>query len=169
MAHTVTPAGRAKLAWVPVRLVALVVAVAAALVAGCADDGGSEEAFCATARRFAEDNPATVFDRYDPADPAGSAALLRGEAARLREWAGQGPGAIDDDVDVIAEAAADLADAFEDPETADAGELAERFTEVEDASVRVVAYVRDRCGVDLDPASVTTASASSSTPTTASP
>lgn len=163
----VTHRARAKLGWVPVRIVVLVVAVAGALAAGCSDDGGSEEAFCATARRFAEDNPATVFDRYDPEDPAGAAALLRGEAERLRAWADEGPGDIDDDVDVIAEAAIDLADAFEDPNTAEAGELAERFTEVEDASVRVVAYVRDRCGVDLDPASVTTSS--TSTATTASP
>lgn len=150
----------------PSRIVALVVA-AAALVA-CSDDGGSEEAFCATARRFAEDNPATVFDRYDPADPAGSAALLRGEAERLRAWADEGPGDVDDDVDVIAEAAEHLADAFEEPDTADTAELAERFAEVEDASARVVAYARDRCGVDLDPVPVSPGP-STSTSTTASP
>ena len=154
---------------VPPRFVALVLLAAA--VGACSDDGGSEEAFCATARRFAEDNPATVFDRYDPEDPAGAAVLLRGEAERLRAWADEAPGAIDDDVDVIAEAAEDLADTFEDPVPGEnrTAELAERFTEVEDASARVVAYTRERCAVELDPAAATVTSAPASSPTTTAP
>ena len=138
-----------------------------AAVAACGDDGGSEEAFCATARTFAEDNPATVFDRYDPEDPAGAAALLRGEAERLRRWAGDAPGDVDDDVEVIAGAAEDLADAFEDPDTADTTDLAARFTEVEEASGRVVSYARDRCGVDLDPASAPVSPPTTAATTTA--
>jgi hypothetical protein len=130
-------------------------------LAGCGDDGGSEEAFCETARRFARDNPAAVFDRYDPSDPTGAAALLREAGATLQAWADEAPGDVDDDVETIAEAAEELATAFEEPApTAErAAELEARFAEVEDASARVTSYARERCGVELDPgagATVTT-------------
>ena len=126
----------------------------AALLLACGDDGGSEEAFCATARRFAEDNPATVFDRYDPADPTAAAALLREAGAELQAWADEAPGDIDDDVEVIARTAEDLAVAFESPAPSPerAAELEAQFTAVEAASARVTGYARERCAVDLDPA-----------------
>lgn len=138
----------------PVPRLALAVVAALAWVAGCGDDGGSVEAFCATARRFAEDNPATVFDRYDPADPTGAAELLRGASEELRAWAEEAPGEVDDDVASIADAAEALADAFESPPPSQdrAAELEAQFNEVELASARVTSFTRERCGVDLDPA-----------------
>lgn len=132
--------------------------VAGAVLVGCSgDDGGSVEAFCATARRFAQDNPANVFDRYDPADPTAAADLLRGAAVELRAWADEAPGDIDDDVEVIAETADELAAAFEAPapsaERAD--ELEQQFADVEEASASVTGYAREQCAVDLDPAATT--------------
>ena len=131
------------------------------------DDGGSEEAFCATARRFAQDNPATVFDRFDPADPTAAAALLRGAGAELRAWAAEAPGDIDDDVELIADTADELAVAFESPAPSPerAAELEDRFTDVEAASARVTGYARERCAVDLDPAANPVTPASTTTPT----
>ena len=127
----------------------------AVLLAGACsgDDGGSEEAFCATARSFAEDNPANVFDTYDPADPTAAAELLRREGARLRAWADQAPGEIDDDVELIAETADDIAAGFESPAPTPerAAEIEEQFNEVEEASARVTTYARERCAVELDP------------------
>ena len=147
-------------AWLPVVALAL---------AGCnQDDGGDLDAFCATARAFVEQNPASVFDRYDPADPTAAAALLRGEAERLRSWAVDAPGEVDGDVEAIAAAAETLADGFESPSPSPerVGELEARFELVEDASGRLTSYVREQCGVDLDPA---TTPAPPVSPTTASP
>lgn len=160
--------------------VVAITAVATAATA-CSDDSGSVEAFCATARDFATDNPATVFDRYDPGDPASAVALLDEAETRLRRWAGDAPGEIDDDVETIADAAAALADAFDEPDPGQLPEertaaLAEQFEEVEAASSRVTSYVREQCGVELDPAAsqgspVTPGPGSSptTTATTASP
>lgn len=148
--------------------VALVVTASLA-PAACSDDGGgSVEAFCTTARAFAEDNPATVFDRYDPADPTAAAELLRAAGEQLRSWADEAPDDVDDDVDTIAEAADDLAVAFESPSpTGDrADDLEARFEEVELASARVTSFARERCGVELDPAGGPLAPAPAS-PTTA--
>jgi hypothetical protein len=124
--------------------------------AACSDDGGSEEAFCATARSFATDNPAAVFDRYDPADPTGAAELLRRTGTRLRAWSEEAPGDVDDDVALIADVADELAAAFEAPASSSdrTEELQARFTEVEEASARVTSYARERCGVELDPGAV---------------
>lgn len=148
--------------------VALVVA-GSLVPAACSDDGGgSLEAFCATARAFAEDNPATVFDRYDPADPTAAAELLRAARDQLRSWAEEAPDDIDDDVATIAEAADELAVAFESPApTGDrADELEARFEEVELASARVTSFARERCGVELDPAGGPVATAPTSPTTT---
>jgi hypothetical protein len=144
-------------------LLALVVATTA-----CGDDGGSEQAFCATARRFVDDNPASVFDRYDPADPASAAVLLREAGDRMQAWADDAPGEIDGDVQVIADAAEQLAAAFESPSAAAEriDELETSFAAVETASARLTAFTQRRCGVDLDaaanvriPASTTTTTA----------
>ncbi len=146
-------------------------AVAVIVLVACSDDGGSVEAFCATARRFAEDNPATVFDRYDPADPAGAADLLRAAGRDLRAWSDEAPGQIDDDVESIADAADELAAAFEAPSPSPdrRAELAERFTEVEEASGRVTSYAREQCAVELDPAAVTTSMPTSTPSSTTAP
>ena len=127
-------------------------AAAACAVAACGGGGGGDpEAFCATAERFAADNPASVFDRYDPADPASAAALLRDAADRLRGWADEAPRSIRVDIDAIAEAAEGLADEFEDPEAAASEELQAQLAAVETASARSLDYTREECGVDLDP------------------
>jgi hypothetical protein len=141
--------------------------LAVVAMAACGGDGGgSEAAFCATARRFAQDNPATVFDRYDPADPTGAATRLRTAGAELRAWADEAPGDIDDDVEAIAETADELALAFESPAPTPerAAELEEQFTEVEEASARVTGYARERCAVDLDPAANPVTTATTTTP-----
>lgn len=140
---------------VPRPAVAAVTAAAVLGVAACSGgDDGSIEAFCETARRFAEDNPAVVFDRYDPADPTGAAEDLRGAAQQLRAWADDAPGEVDDDIGAIAGAAETLADAFESPPPSGdrVAELESQFNEVELASARVTSFTREQCGVDLDPA-----------------
>ena len=88
-----------------------------------------------------------------PTRPA-AAELLRGAGARLRAWAAQAPGEVDDDVEAIAEVADELAVGFESPPPSPdrAAELEASFSEVEAASARVTAYARERCAVELDPA-----------------
>jgi hypothetical protein len=138
---------------VPV-LVAPLAALALA-AAGCGDDGGDIEAFCATARRFATDNPASVFDRYDPTDPGSAAVLLRDAGDRLAAWAEDAPSRIDDDVQAIADAAVALATEFEEPDAASSETLQEQLLEVESASARVLEFTRAECDVDLEPAATT--------------
>jgi hypothetical protein len=148
------------------RAASCVVVAATVLVACSGDDGGSVEAFCATARRFAQDNPANVFDQYDPADPTAAADLLRGAAVELRAWADEAPGDIDDDVEVIADTADELATAFEAPAPSAerAAELEQQFADVEEASGRVTGYAREQCAVDLDPAATVATAPSSTAP-----
>ncbi len=132
---------------------------------GCSDDAGDLEAFCATARRFATDNPATVFDRYDPADPASAATLLRDAGERLRTWSEDAPGEIDGDVEAIADAADALAEEFESPEAAPDETLRAQIEAVEAASPRVLEFTRAECDVDLEPTSTAPpATAPTSTP-----
>lgn len=124
----------------------------ALLAVGCGGgSGGDPDAFCATAERFAADNPASVFDRYDPADPASAATLLRDAADRLSGWADDAPRRVRVDIDVIADAAEALADEFETPAAAGSEELQERLAAVEAASARALDYTRETCSVDLDP------------------
>jgi len=159
------------------RALALVAFAVALGAAGCGDDGGTVEAFCATARRMAQDNPATVFDRYDPADPSAAARALRDAAEDLHGWADDAPGDVADDVEVIAEAADELAVAFESPAPSPdrVAELEARFAEVEGASVRVTAFARQRCSVELDAppgggdAGVSPTSVAPTSPTSAAP
>jgi hypothetical protein len=129
----------------------LLVAAAAAVV-GCSGDGGrgDVDAFCATARQFSVDNPAAVFDRYDPEDPASAAALLRDAAASFQRWADDAPADVGASIDTIAQAAEDLALAFEEPTVGGAG-VRDQVEAVEAASAEVVAYTREQCGVDLEP------------------
>ena len=133
--------------------------LALAAAGACGDESGDLEAFCATARRFATDNPASVFDHYDPADPGSAATLLRDAGDRLTAWAEEAPGSIDDDVEDIAAAAEALADEFEQPDAASAESLQEQVLVVEAASARVLQFTRDQCQVDLEPASTTSTTA----------
>jgi hypothetical protein len=152
------------------RSAALVVAIL--VTAGCSGGGGGdEEAFCATARRFVDDNPAAVFDRFDPADPAVAADLLRREGRRLHDWAGDAPSEVSADVESLASAADDLADTFDGPPpSADQrAELAERNRAVAEASARVTTFVQERCGVALDRGTAPGATTSATTATTAPP
>ena len=129
----------------------LLVAAAAVAVVGCGDDGGGDvEAFCATARQFSVDNPAEVFDSYDPEDPASAAALLREAAASFERWADDAPGEVEASIETIADAAEDLALAFEEPTAGGAG-VRDEVEAVEAASAQVVTFTRDQCGVDLEP------------------
>jgi hypothetical protein len=139
--------------------VLLVPVLAFAATTACGGDDGDLEAFCATARRFAADNPAAVFDHYDPADPASAATLLRDAGDRLTAWAEEAPGNVDDDVEAIAAAAEALADEFEQPAAATTESLQEQVVVVEAASARVLRFTRDQCQVDLDPGSTTSSTA----------
>jgi hypothetical protein len=83
------------------RVASWVVGAAVVLAACSGDDGGSVEAFCATARRFAQDNPANVFDQYAetadelaaafeaPAPSAERAAELEEQFADVEEASGR--------------------------------------------------------------------------------
>jgi hypothetical protein len=120
----------------------------------CSGEGGDLEAYCATARGFTVDNPAAAFGRLDPADPTGTSTALAAAAEQLRDWAAEAPREVRDDVEALAEAAADLADAFEpaggdtvEDDPADAVDAAA----VEEASGRVLEFTSERCEVDLDP------------------
>lgn len=119
---------------------------------GCGgdDSSGDVDAFCATARQFAVDNPAAVFDRYDPEDPASAATLLRDAAASFDAWAEDAPGDVAASIETIADAAEGLALAFEQPTAGGAG-VRDQVEAVEAASARVVTYTREQCGVDLEP------------------
>jgi hypothetical protein len=137
-----------------VTVVRRVVAVAVVLLAaGCGDEGsGNVEAFCATARRFAVDNPSAAFAAVNPADPAATARALRDAASALGPWADEAPSDVRADIERLRDAAADLAEAF-DGSASDAAALAaleQEQTEVEAASARLVAAVRTTCEVDLD-------------------
>lgn len=129
---------------------ALVVALAA-----CGGDGGDVEAFCATARQFAVDNPADVFDRYDPEEPATAAGLLRDAAGELDGWAGDAPDDVQGAIETIADAAEALAGAFEEPSDEATATLRDAIERVEAASRQVVSFTSEECGVDLEPTATT--------------
>jgi hypothetical protein len=140
-----------------VRRCLLVAAAVVAPVVGCGgDEGGDLEAYCATARQFSVDNPAAVFDRYDPEDPSSAATLLREAAASLDDWAGDAPGEVAGSIEVIADAAEDLASAFEEPTAGGDDSLRDAVEAVETASAQVVTFTRDQCDVDLEPTSTVT-------------
>lgn len=120
---------------------------------GCDDGGGDRDAYCATAERFAADNPADAFGRIDLGDPAATSTVLRDAAERLAAWADEAPGAVDDDVEVLVEAATTLADQFDDLATrgGDPGSTIDvDLAAVEASSRRVVDFTRTECGVELD-------------------
>jgi hypothetical protein len=122
--------------------------------AGCGDGGGDLSAFCATARRFAADNPAAAFARIDPADPGSAAGPLRDAGERLSAWAAEAPAAVDEDVEVLADAATTLAAAFEAPGEVDRAAVQDEVAGVDEASRAVLSFTRERCEVDLDPGPV---------------
>lgn len=129
-------------------------AVAGLGLGACSDDGGGgdRDAFCATAERFAVDNPAAAFARYDPNEPEAAAVLLRDAAGRLQGWADEAAGAVRDDVEALADAASALAQQFEDPDDGDAADTTDDVDSaaVEAASANVLQYTQDECGVSLD-------------------
>ena len=128
------------------------IALLAGAAAACSDDGGDVDAYCATADRFAVDNLADAFRRIDPADPQGTASALDSAAATLRGWADDAPVEVRDDVELLADAAADLAVAFAPEQAGAADPAAVVDTDaVEAASARVVTFTVETCQVDLDP------------------
>jgi hypothetical protein len=138
---------------------ALAAVVTMALGAACSDGRGShgDEAFCEVARELAADDPAAAFGRFDPTDPAASDADLERAVDQLRRLQRAAPGDVRPDVTTVADVADDLADALgalaTDPDGARAELTAmrERLAAVEAASTALVAEVRSRCGVDLQP------------------
>jgi hypothetical protein len=132
----------------------LVVVCVVVAAVGCRGEGGDLEAFCATARGFTVDNPAAAFGRLDPGDPTGTSTALASAAEQLRDLAAEAPREVRGDVEALADAAADLAAAFE-PAGGDSVEddavPAVDTEAVEEASTRVLAFTSERCEVDLDP------------------
>lgn len=131
-------------------------AALALLAPACSDDGGDVDAFCATARRFSTDNPAAAFAQVDPNDPVGTSAALQAAADQLSAWADDAPGDVRGSVQALADAATTLAGEFTVGTAAgvegDDGTPAVDTAVVEAASAEVLAFTRDRCEVDLDPA-----------------
>jgi hypothetical protein len=137
--------------------------VTALSLLACSDDGGDLDAYCATAGRFTADNPAAAFSRIDPADPTGTSAALEAAAEALAAWSDEAPGEVREDVEVLADAAATLAVAFEpgdDGTVEDDPSAAVDTGAVEEASARVLAFTIERCEVDLDPATTLPAATS---------
>jgi len=139
------------------RLACLTLSLALVLAVGCSS--GSTEAYCDEAAVVAGDNPAGVFAAWDPANPAAGDELTHA-ADRLHELADAAPAEIADDAGLIASTADDLAELLTDlqGDELDAAlrEREEAFTEVDEASRRLIDFTRTECGVDLEVASPTT-------------
>lgn len=131
----------------------IVLVLVAALASACSDGVGDLDAFCATARRFANDNPAAAFERLDPAVESGATEALQDAAEQLRGWAEEAPGDVRGDVAALADTAATLADAYDQPATTFSDEYLEvDVAAMEAASARVLTFTDEQCQVDLDPA-----------------
>ena len=161
---------------VPRRTVALAAAlvVAAGALGGCSS-GGDERSFC---ERLRSSEPVdAVLDRFDPDDPAGSAAAFRDAAEELDGLAGDAPGEVEDEVEELAEAVGEVADDLaEVPRDDRTGALAvlaglgDRRDDLQAAGEQVAGYASRECGVTLagEPTTVATAPTTAA-PTTAAP
>lgn len=128
--------------------------VAGTLLA-CGGDDGDLAAFCATAERFATDDPAAAFTELDPSDRVATSAALRSTADDLEAWAADAPGEVDEDVALLASTARDLASLYDGALATEADEYVPVPVEdVEAASADVLAFTSDECGVDLGPLEV---------------
>ena len=139
----------------PVARFVTALVVATTLVGGCDERGGDLGAYCATARRFVNDNPAAAFALVDPTDPISTAAALRSAGERMRAWSTEAPSDIDQDVEALADGAEALATDFESGTTATIEEQAARTEALATSSDEVLRYTREHCEVDLDPVTTT--------------
>jgi hypothetical protein len=132
---------------------ALAVGLVASGAAGCSDDAeappvtGTEEAFC-TELRTAVTEHVTIFDPLAPT----SADDTRAATARLADAA---PAEVAEDMGLLADTFADVADVLDehDPGDPDAAAALEDLdideVAIADAQEAVSAYSLDACGVDL--------------------
>jgi hypothetical protein len=128
-----------------VAVVALVLLLASA---ACGGGGGSTKAFCDSVR--SGDNPLDVFDRYDPTAVAASKDLLQRGRDRLHELEQAAPDEIRSSIHVLV-GFADQLIATLDPATKPKStpDFTSQFPQVQDASAKVTAFAKDKCGVDL--------------------
>jgi hypothetical protein len=154
------------------RRLALACAVVAAVGAGapaCSDSGGSKEAFCEQIAQVPSFR--SIFDTYDPADPAAARAQLNAAVEQLHALQDAAPGEVRDDVETVADVAERLVKALGEIDPADPlsgleglDNLQADFDAVEEASTNVATYTQSQCGITLDTAPPTTPL---TTPTTA--
>ena len=134
-----------------------VVAVASLVVAGasCTRDKGSDEAFCKQIRRTP--TLASVVADFDEADPEELAIRLdaaREDYGRLRRSAPSGiRGDVGRVVDLADEVIAAVDEHHEDPEAVadEVRKAVDRHDGAAEAAVKVAAYTKKSCGVDLNP------------------
>lgn len=142
-------------------LACAVVVAAGAGTAACSDDGGSTEAFCEQVAQVPSFR--TIFDTYDPADPAAARGELDAAVEQLRALQDAAPGEVRDDVETVAGVAERLVQALGEIDPADPlsgleglDDLQADFDKVDEASTNVATYTQAQCGITLDTAPPTT-------------
>ncbi len=110
---------------------AVALAIVAALVVGCSDDGGSTEALCASVAEG--DALATTFQGFDPTDPEAALEQLRPARVTLGELLDDAPAEVADDLQVEVDYVQALIDALDGVAAGDATEAALQVQAVTDA------------------------------------
>lgn len=122
---------------------------AALLVAGCSEDDGDLEAFCAAANdtgRFQD-----IFDGLDPDDVEGARTTFEAALDTERRLRADAPAAVRSDIDVLVGFFEDLVEGLEDADPARDerppvyDQIRSRFDQVETASARITTYVESNC------------------------
>lgn len=139
-------------------------------VAGCTDDSGSTEAFCAQVKQV----PAleSVLSRFSEADRDVLADRIEKARTAYEELAETAPKAIADETDQIVSLVEAILDAVEEHPTDPAKASAQLRRAMADHKgvdadrAKVAAFAQDECGVQLD-ATLTEGTAASTTTTTA--
>lgn len=143
------------------RFLAVVAAVAVGLgaVAGCSEDWDAA-AFCERLASTASVDAA--LERFDPLDPAGTAATFAEAADRLDGLADAAPSEVEDSARLIADAVSEVVSALrvvhrDDPNGAVAAldRLSDRSDELAAAGAELEAYAADECGAPLTPTPTT--------------
>jgi hypothetical protein len=127
-------------------LLLAVLPVAFACASGDDGDGGDPEAFCAS---LADAGSGDLLQDFQPTDPAAADEVLD----ELRQLQDEAPPEVEAEVEVLADAVEQLAEAF-DEGGGDLGAVLEQVDDLEDvqevqtAAQRIADYAADQCGVD---------------------
>jgi hypothetical protein len=123
--------------------------LATLLVAGCSDDDGDLEAFCAAATDTAGFDD--LFEDLEPRDVEEATATFRAALETEEALRADAPDAVRPDIDVLVRFFDDLVEGLEqvepgsDERPAVYDELRSRFDQVEAASTRITTYVETNC------------------------